>query len=184
MRILILLPILFLSITLSSAEVSQENLILSQVLKESYEDGGCTIVAPLTDVSHLSTKDFLKVQFKEQGAAIFNLIDQLYRVNAKPERLTLDSSPENGYIIDSQDDFNKYFKEDKSGGGWEKWYEDFPGSRGYTRVSLPAYDEESGLVLVYKGRQSHWLAGSGSIILYRYQDGRLNELKRVRIWIS
>jgi hypothetical protein len=76
----------------------------------------------------------------------------------------------------------KYF--DPNGGGWEKLYKDHPKAHGITTVSLPAHDLKSGMVLIYTGTQTHWLAGSGHIILYKYENGKLKELKRVETYIS
>jgi hypothetical protein len=72
----------------------------------------------------------------------------------------------------------------KDGGGWEKCYKETPKAHGNTTVSIPVYDKKTGIVLVYMGTQSHWLAGSGWIIAYEYKEGKLKEMKRVMLWIS
>jgi len=51
-------------------------------------------------------------------------------------------------------------------------------------ISLPAYDEKTGLVVLYKGTHIHGLRGSGEAILYRYESGRLKRLKSVTLWIA
>jgi hypothetical protein len=43
---------------------------------------------------------------------------------------------------------------------------------------------KTGLVLVYVGTQSHWLAGAGWVILYKYEKGELKEISKVMMWIS
>ena len=85
-------------------------------------------------------------------------------------------------MIDFDGKYKKYFKND--GGGWEKWYKENPKAHGSTTVSLPVYDRKTGCVLEYKGTQSHWLAGSGWVILYKYEKGELKEINRVMLWIS
>lgn len=169
----------------------EENTILTLVLKRSYTDGGYTIVAPETGWSHMrsdnpeemrQTKKYIAEHLQTYGVAAAKLIDRLFERNKKPVRLTIKSSPKDGYLIDFDGKYRKYFEKD--GGGWEKWYKENPKAHGYTCVSLPVYDQKSGLVLVYVGTQVHWLAGSGSVILYRYKNGKLKELKEVMIWIS
>jgi hypothetical protein len=96
--------------------------------------------------------------------------------------LTIESSVKDGYLIDFDKKYEKYFE--KGGGGWDKWYKENPKAHGSTTVSLPVYDQKAGLVLVYMGTQSHWLAGSGWVILYRYQNGELKELNRAIMYIS
>ena len=110
------------------------------------------------------------------------LLGELKKRNRKPSRLLLASSPANGYVIDYDGTFAKYFDRDQ--GGWEKWYKDNPLAHGYTQVSLPAYDDGTGLVLIYVGTQTHRLAGAGYLLLYQLDHDRLDELARVMLWIS
>ena len=134
------------------------------------------------DLDLAQTKKYVRENLKVQNEHIDQLIETLIQRNKRPVRLELTSSPQDGYLIDYDGKFEKYFKDD--GGGWERWYEENPRARGWTRISLPAYDPKTGLVLVYQGTQSHWLAGAGYLILYRYVDGKLEELGRVMLWIS
>ncbi len=165
----------------------QENAILAQVLQRQNEDGGFTVVSPTTafgrrEPNAANIKKNVKDKIRIEGYDIGPLVDKLIEKNKERIPLSLKSSPEKGYIVDYDGKFKKYF--DEGGGGWEKWYKDNPSARGYTRVSLPAYDEQAGVVLVYIGRQSHRLAGAGYIVAYRYEDGQLKELGRVMLWIS
>jgi hypothetical protein len=169
----------------------QDNAILAQVLQRKYEDGGFTVVAPMTTISTLAreepedmakTKKYVKDKLRVEGYDIGPLLDKLIEKNRKPVRLSLKSSPERGYLVDYDGKFQKYFEKD--GGGWEKWYRENPMAHGLTRVSLPVHDEQAGIVLVYMGTQSHWLAGAGYLVAYEYGDGKLKELGRVMLWIS
>jgi hypothetical protein len=169
----------------------EENTILALVLKRSYTDGGYTVVAPENGFSPMAgddsneikqSKKYVAERFQTNGVALTKLVDRLFERNRKPVRLTIKSSPKDGYLIDFDGKYQKYFEKD--GGGWEKWYKENPKAHGSTQVSLPVYDQKTGLVLVYTGTQSHWLAGSGWIILYRYEKGGLKELNKVMMWIS
>lgn len=193
MRYLILSIFFLLSFTQVHAQdrlaAIEGGIFLAKVLKTSFQDGGYTVVAPLTDISHLDPKAFnddykknLLSELQIEGEDISKLLDSLLETNRTPVKLLMPSSPENGYLIDFEGKFSKYFQ--KGGGGWQKWYEENPQAHGFTTVSLPAYDSTSGLVLVYKGTQSHYLAGEGGLIIYRYKDGELIELKRATMWVS
>jgi hypothetical protein len=172
----------------------EENTLLKLILKQSYPDGGYTVVAPDTSIfggfsdASEETKKFksgiaanLNI-FGTNNVAITELIDRLYKRNEKPTRLTIQSVQKDGYLIDFDRKFEKYFAKD--GGGWEKWYKENPKAHGFTNISLPVYDRMTGLVIVYKGTQSHWLAGRGNLILYRFQNGELKELTKAELWIS
>ena len=78
--------------------------------------------------------------------------------------------------------YAKYFQND--GGSWPRLYTENPKVRGIVTISLPAYDEKTGLVVLYKGTHIHGLQGSGEAILYRYERGELKKLKSVTLWIA
>jgi hypothetical protein len=168
----------------------QENNFLTLVLKRSYPDGGYTVVSPEAKLSHMDIRDSQKIEQSKKyitehlnttGLEVAELVDLLFERNRNAARLSIKSSPEDGYIIDDGK-YEKYFEKD--GGGWDRWYKENPKTHGSTTVSLPVYDEKSGLVLVYRGTQTQWLAGSGWVILYRYEKGTLKELNKVMMWIS
>jgi hypothetical protein len=168
-----------------------DELLLSLVLRQSYEDGGYTVVAPQAKISRLHTDDPEEVEhakrhiqdkIKIEGYDIGKLVDLLFERNKISVRLSLKSSPEDGYVIDYDGKYAKYFQE--GGGGWEKWYKENPKAHGWTSVSLPAYDANSNVFLVYVGTQLHWLSGAGWIIAFKYEDGKLKELGHVMLWIS
>lgn len=169
----------------------QDVAVITLVLKDSFDDGGYTVVSPETEITHFDADDseegkrlkkYIQRELRVKGVNINALVNQLSDRNKKPSRLSIKSSPKDGFLIDYDGKYEKYFEKD--GGGWEKWYKENPKAHGNTRVSLPAYDEKNGLVLIYKGRQSHWLAGAGYIILYSYKNGELKELRRVNLWVS
>ena len=172
-------------------KINKDNEILALALMRSYQDGGYTIVAPETRLSHLDLKDTKEIQqtrnyildnIEVEGYDLNKLLDHFFERNALSVRLSIKSSPENGYLVDYDRMYEKYFE--KNGGGWEQWYKEHPKAHGWTTVSLPAYDPESKIVLLYMGTQSHWLMGSGFLIVFKYDQGTLKELKRLMLWIS
>lgn len=169
---------------------NQDNVILEKVLQRRYDDGGFTVIAPMTDVAFLARKEpeaskmkeYVKERIKLEGYDLGPLLDKLLEKNRVANRLSIESHPERGYLVDYDGQFNKYFEKD--GGGWKAWYKHHPKAHGHTGVSLPAYDEKHGIVLIYIGTQSDWLAGAGFLVAYRYENGNLKELARVMLWIS
>lgn len=165
--------------------------IIALALETSYEDKGYTVVQAQTKLSHIDytniedikkSKEYIKKKLKIEGYDITTALNDLFNKNKKPIRLNLKSEPSKGYIIDYENKYRKYFN--NNGGGWDKWYKENPKAHGSTTVSRPAYDKNNGIVLIYKGTQSHWLAGAGYIVAYKYDGKKLKELGRVMLWIS
>jgi hypothetical protein len=189
--------ICLLSVSLCVAQNTKEqvddNLLLAMVLQKAFGHGGFTVVPPKTfflsqmtpfrdDIEQTKAKKKIKEHFKNEGYDIAPVVDLLFERNIRPVRLTLKSCPQNGYFIDYQGKYTKYFE--RKGGGWDKLYKEHPKARGQTRISLPAYDRDLHILLVYFGTQSDWLAGAGYVVAYRYENAQLNELGRITIWIS
>ncbi|MCE5231649.1 hypothetical protein LLG95_18885 [bacterium] len=177
----------------SSKLTPAENTVLSLVLQsQADKDGRYTVVHPETEIFGLANPaDSKEVEQVKKGVMkemaiqqydIGPMLDRLFKINRKPSALSLQSEPEKGYVIDYDEHYRSYFK--KGAGGWDKFYKENPKAHGMTGVSRPVIDDKNGLVLVYRGTQSHWLAGAGFIILYEFKDGKLKELKKTMLWIS
>lgn len=129
----ITLMVLFFATTGLSTETNkateEENKILTLILKRSYTDGGYTVVAPDTELWDPFSDDPKEIdqdkkqiseQLKTEDVDVSRLVDRLFKRNKNPVRLTLESSPCEGYLIDYDGRYERYFE---NGGGWEKWYE-------------------------------------------------------------
>lgn len=189
--ILVIVVTCLLPVVSCADQATNDTAILSEVLRHPDTNGNFTVVAPMTTLSTLigddpedleQSKKYVIDNLKVEGKHVADLFKRLIDKNKTPVRLELPSSPKDGYLIDYDGKFDKYFIDD--GGGWDHWYKENPKAMGWTRVSLPAYDPKTNLVLIYKGTQSHWLAGAGHLILYKYQNGKLRELGRLMLWIS
>lgn len=172
-----------------SGAPQDENEILALVLRESFAQlDRYTVVNPQTQLGHFpqemeQTKQYIAKNLITNGIVVPpQLIDDLIERNKEPVRLTLKSSLKDGYLIDFDGKYAKYFEKD--GGGWGKLYEENPKACGYTTVSMPVYDKETRLILVYKGTQWGLLAGRGSVFLCRYSRGELDAIGGVMLWIS
>jgi len=166
----------------------QDNAILGRLLQEWNENEGYLVVDPVTSMGrHKITnpsglKESLKRALEPEGYDVGQLVDKLLEKNRTPTRLSLQSRPERGYLVDYHGQFGRYFE--KNGGGWKAWHRDHPEAHGYVRVSLPAYDEKAGIVLVCIDIQSDRLAGAGYVVAYMYENGYLRELGRVTRRVS
>ena len=121
------------------------------------------------------------------NAVVAWLVDQLFERNKmsgtkKAPQLSLASSATNGYVVDYDSKYGKYFRND--GGSWARFYGENPKARGIVTISLPAYDDKTGLALVYRGTHEHGLRGWGEVILYKYEKGKLRKLNSTTLWIA
>ena len=174
-----------------------DNTVLTQVLRaqtqvrQLLDPGSFTVVAPDTAPS-LGLGHGLGNYEDVTGASLQHEFDMVHDIlalhgtlikrNAKPIRLSLESSPDDGYLIDYDGKFEKYFEED--GGGWKRWHKENPKAHSWTRVSLPVYRQNAGLVLIYIGGSSDGFGGSGGLFLYTYEDGRLEHKAYLNLWVS
>jgi hypothetical protein len=113
------------------------------------------------------------------------LIELFSEKNQLKNRLSINSSIDNGYYIDYDAIFSRYF--DNSGNGYLRTNIFRPQVSKFVEVSLPAYDSTTGYVLIYVGEtnnSTNQFGGSGSIYVYKYLDGKLNYIDIVPIWIK
>jgi hypothetical protein len=167
----------------------QENVILATILQQGHENHGFIVVDPMTThVGPHGGSDPSRIKgrlAKESGLEGYDpspLVDRLFDRNKTPQHLKLESHPEKGYLIDYRGRFARYFE--GKGGGWDAWHRDHPEAHGHVRVTLPAYDEKEGIVLIYMDTQSDRLAGAGALYVYKYENGYLRQLARITLRIS
>ena len=178
----------------------EESNILRLILKKPKADDRYIVVQPETGFSAIDdidraampnqdpadlirqSKVYIATKLHIGGRAVINLVERLFERNMQRERLTLESSPADGYVIDYDDKFSGYFNID--GGGWRKLYDENPKAAGRMQISIPVYDPGSALVMIYRGLSLEWLYGSGCVILYKYENGMVEEIKNVRLWVS
>jgi hypothetical protein len=163
----------------------QEGSILALLLQHTYNDWSYTVVTRNSDAigwnDHPATietcKRDIRSALETNGVGVAGLVDRLFARNNKNVRLSIKSSPKDGYIVDYDGGYEKYFK--KRGDGWEKWRKERPNAHYFTTVSIPVYDEKSGFVLVEIITVAGSLAGACEVVLYKYEKGAVKELGRV-----
>jgi len=165
--------------------------LLGLILAQNHEEGRYIVVKPKTGLGHLGlnnkreinqAKEYIKKNLVIPNYDISPLLGTLFEINRESISLEIGSDIKQGYLIDKENHFSKYFE--KNGGGWEKLYQENSKVKGLTTVSIPVYDKNSNIILVYTGTQSHWLAGAGGVIAYRIEGENLIELGNVMLWIS
>ncbi|HEY97464.1 MAG TPA: hypothetical protein G4O16_04710, partial [Dehalococcoidia bacterium] len=129
-------------------------------------------------------KEYLIESFREQGVEVGKLFEVLLQRNQAPERMQIPSSLEDGYLIDYDGYFISYFKNDPEMNGWQRLRDENPCAHAFVTISVPAYDPETGIILVYIGWQGDWLFGSGDIYAFEYDGIRLKEIAIINLWIS
>ncbi|OGX27559.1 MAG: hypothetical protein A2879_04825 [Omnitrophica WOR_2 bacterium RIFCSPHIGHO2_01_FULL_49_10] len=165
--------------------------LLGLILAQNHEEGRYMVVEPKTGLGHLDinnkeeinqAREYIKKELIIPEYDIFALLDALFELNRESISLEIESDMQQGYVIDRDNHFMKYFE--KNGGGFKKLYQENPKAFGITVVSIPVYDEKSNIILVYLGTQAELLAGAGWVIAYRIEGEKLIELGRVMLWIS
>jgi hypothetical protein len=182
-------------------ENTEENKILELVLKNFFDRRlGYAVIDPSEQYWHFkdyssqsfeSMKNYLINTYKAGAedtydeAIVYNInstFNKWIELNPKAPQLTIKSSPQDGYYIDYDGKFSRYFENISS--GWMRWHLCRPFVGPSVDISLPAYDPHTGIIIMYIGQQADSLMGAGSIYLFRYQDGELKELNRCQIWVS
>ena len=170
---------------------TDENRILKRTLEEFYGKGtSYSVVAPemsLDDGTQLrnsiltSSKLYLEngyytfLGYKTppvviQETAFQELVNRFIEVNNSPCNLEILSRPENGYYID----YNKQFT-GRLDCPQPIWRLTHPANGPLVKLSSPAYDKETGLVILYTDE------GKKYVHLIRYKYGKFNILLEIRV---
>jgi hypothetical protein len=191
MMIILILLIAACSAPGEPDSLDQDNRLLAQILQEPRDESdGYALVAPQTfnlfgaaaDAEAIEqSKRFIKQYIAIEGYDIDPLLDEFFRKNKKTVRLSLPSAPEQGYRIDYEESFEKNFAE---GHDWEKWRADHPEITGHVHVSLPAYDRENEIVLVYLGILFGPTSGGGQLLALKHNNGKFTKLASLLLWMS
>ena len=166
--------------------LSEEERILTILLSnQTYKDDKYVVVYPEAHFEYFREYGVEDIEyFKEYYSKIHSdcaaLVDRLIEVNKEPTRLTLESSPDDGYLIDYDGEYDNFdWLRD-----WEGWRSSHPNFAGFVDVSFPAYHSHTGFVLIYVGFTAAPLLGFGDLNLYRYENGKMILIDSYMISIS
>lgn len=173
------------------AVITDENQILTLSLEEFYGKGpGYSVVAPemsLDDGEQLGnsilefTNEYLENGYYTfygfdmpsvviQETAFQELVNRFIEVNRSPRTLEIPSRPENGYYIDYDKQFTGRLDYPQA-----IWRLTHPANGPLVKLSSPAYDEETGLVILYIDE------GKKTVHLIKYKYGTISILIEFRI---
>ncbi len=111
-----------------------------------------------------------------------SLVSKLFQVNKQSTSIPQPVHGNETYKVDLNNMTAKYWK--KNGGWWPKFYADNPGACGMLSISIPAFDANTGIFLIYIGTQCQGLAGVGYVKAFYYSDGSVVELGKHKVWVS
>jgi Leucine-rich repeat (LRR) protein len=143
--------------------------LIPLLFTDQHKKGGYFLVNPETSLPKdcYSQLDYLQNDFIEQGINVSSMLEALLERNTQPTMLDIPSSKNEGYVI-----------------GNEKIIDDDPDFQCYITISVPVYDAERNILLVYLGWSGGGLMGSGDIYAFSYTNGKLVELAKVTLWVS
>jgi internalin A len=166
--------------------------LIPLLFTDEENDGRYYLVNPIMELETQSISatgdwsdsiQYLDQQFKAQGLDVSLLLEALIERNQAPVNLDILSAKEDGYVIDYDGIFESYFINGPMD-GWKKIREDLPDFRCYVSISIPVYDKERSIFLVYLGWMAGGLTGSGDIYAFSYDKGKLINIASAQLWIS
>ena len=158
-----------------------ENKIITQVIQDylmregDYKENCYTIVNPYTRCIPVDSHaiEGIKGYSNEYGYDFATLLKRLVEINQTSVRLDINSSISDGYCVDYDYAFSRYYDRGYTHGslGCRLFR---PQILGFATVSLPAYDSETGYVMMcvdiwYRA----YTQSGGNVSIYRYIDGNL-----------
>ena len=168
----------------------RDQLVLETLLQEDRGQPGYSVVpaqsmtASFVDTDEAGLAQTRRYVTKKLGlteAEFQRLFQRLLERNRAAVQLSLSSAPDKGYVIETATKSDEYVNQGAP--GWLAWLRDHPDARDVTRVSLPAYDAKTGLILVHTIRQKPVMHGAGYLVLYKWKGDKLVRIGRVTLWV-
>ena len=75
-------------------------------------------------------------------------------------------------VLYSQDYIEELRRVKGKPSGWDLFYPKYPQAGGMTTISRPGFSKDGDLAIIYVGRHSNYLAGSGRLWVLQKQDGQ------------
>ncbi len=104
-----------------------------------------------------------------------DLIRDFCQKNAKPQSVWPALGLRLPIKLLSRSELDSFFAvpaKQKKPDGWDRFYARYPKSPGIITISRVGFNQRGDLAIIYLGSQSHWLAGSGQIHIFRKQHGK------------
>lgn len=175
-----------------------DNEIIIGVLKQEKEDGKilkdvlllvrpklilCSDLLEATDKEKAHYVAELNDSFKNKEYHFKDLLEVLIRRNRKPRTLSIKSDLLHGYIIDYNNKYERA-KEILDEDVWNKCQKKDNYKICVVEYSLPAYDPETNIILIYTQTRCGAKAVWAGLNVYRYVNGKVVYLSRILLWYS
>lgn len=169
---------------LSPEDQIMKQLILSEVSSVNKNDNTYLVVNPDASVEgslSVGLDQIAKVSDK-YGYDFRSLFNRLLENNKDSVRMQINSSIKDGYYIDYDNIFSK--DESEYSYDWPSWYVFRPQVSGCMNLSFPAYDPETGYVMVFVKTESGESTWGGYFSIFKYLDGKLILVENLMIYIT
>ena len=131
------------------------------------------------------TREYLLRELDIDDAVKAALVDRFLEANRESHRLDLESDLDAGYVIDHDNAIHSYLGDGCS--GWDGLELDYPDLKSLCRISMPAYDPVSSLVMIYDELLFGLFGegnGSGQVSVLRPENNRFVTVGMVLIWMT
>ena len=108
-------------------------------------------------------------------------LDNYLERNAKPSLLSPDMDLGVEYVLLSAEEQQRIFRQPE---GWDVFYEQYPGSGGYTELSRVGFNDTLDQALIYVGNMAGPLMGAGFYYLLEKTGGEWRLMEQIMVWIS
>jgi hypothetical protein len=113
----------------------------------------------------------LRQQASGRGPAFNEALEDFLRKNKNDTRIIFPTNAPAKVELVSEAVVKEIFsaKHDAKPNGWDVFYQRFPGSSGLITISRAGIDSKGTMAIIYFGKQSHYLAGSGRIRVLKHE---------------
>jgi hypothetical protein len=177
----------------ANISLNEEEKILTLILAnldQENDRNGFTVVNPIAKIACVDYMDSQEVEvfknelkeYQNYSKPMSDLIDKLFELNKEPTILNLSSNLEAGYFIDKKRKFLRYINKDPERGMGEpdtsmvRWDRYHPLANGPLQVSIPAYDRDTGVVILSITGTEEFGGTLNPFFIYKYKDGNLEKV--------
>jgi hypothetical protein len=177
----------------ANISLNEEEKMLTLILANLDQENDCygfTVINPIAKIACLDYMDSQEVEvfknelkeYQNYSKPMSDLIDKLFELNKQPLALNLSSNLEAGYFIDKKEKFLRYINEDPKRSMDEpdfsmvRWDRYHPLADGPLMVSIPAYDRDTGIVILYITGTKEFGYTYNPFFIYKYKDGNLEKV--------
>ncbi|MDD4874031.1 MAG: hypothetical protein PHE15_03550 [Dehalococcoidales bacterium] len=172
-------------------QTTRESDMLELILADKYKGEGYVIIQPYTEMDFMNIpevldnlksflSDSLNGNLKSLNYEFTPLIEEFFEINRIQENLKIESSIKDGYYINNEYTYARYLQDLNNGLLPIQVV-------GYIKLTLPAYDPETGYVILhisFTNNSTTHFGGGGAVYVYRYINEELIYITKVQLSIK